>query len=323
MKKLTILLCGVLTLVLSACHDDYDTPDLTDYRITATDLKEPTMSIYDVKKKFCSSSDSAKTVINTSNFWTLVTADSLIFEGVIVGNDIGGNLYQSLYVRHIDKSKSGAEADQTILIGIKTTCLYPYFRLGQRIRINLQGLYVGVYSKTPKVGTPYWTSAGNNRLGPMPFEYCAKNIQLIGEPDLNAPELTPIDRTGSTGNAWLRATANRTWENSPSLGIVEGVIKEVQGAAKDSPAEGTEDNWAGVKESLPKILAPACLRDAGYAVDRTIDLGNGSKVTLRTSIQTEISFIPCPEGTARYTGMMSYYDYWEVQLRSKDDLVIK
>ena len=69
-------------------------------------------------------------------------------------------------------------------------------------------------------------------------------------------------------------------------------------------------------------MAPTCLRDAGYAVDRTIQLGNGSNVTLRTSIQTDISFIPCPTGLARYTGMLSYYSNWEIGLRTKDDLLI-
>ena len=246
MKKLSILLCGALTLLLSACHDDYDTPDLKNYRVTATNLGEPTTTIYDLKAKFCADSKDAKTAPNTSNFWTPINADTLCFEGVVVGNDIGGNLYQSLYVRNIDNTLPGVAADQCIIIGIKTTCLYPYFRLGQRIRVNLNGLYIGVYSKTPKIGCPYWTSQGNNRLGPMPFEKVATNIQLIGEPNPNAPELVPIDRTGTDGKAWLRSTANRAWFYSPFLGTVEGTIKEVQGAAKDAPAEGTEDNWKGV-----------------------------------------------------------------------------
>ena len=322
---------GVVALGLTSCFNYYDDSDFDEPKVTATNIGAPNTTIYQVKEKYCSNNTTATTNLNASNFWSLVTED-LIFEGVVVGNDISGNLYQQVYLRDFGtEGTAESSTDQCIQLGIKSSCLYPYFRLGQKVRVNLKGLYVGVYSKTPKVGTPYFTSSGNNRLGPMLFDMLATNVQLIGLPKENAPELTPIDKTTSKGLSWIKANANQNWKNSPILATVEGKIKEVQGGAAKSPEAGTQDSWEGVYESIityyengekcySKMYAPECLRDAGYAVDRTIQCTNGSSVTLRTGTSNDISFLTIPKDSRKYTGIMSYYSGWQIQLRNVDDI---
>ena len=316
MKKIfsLLLLCGFSALsVLTSCMDKHEEPNTDEYILTCDSVGKVNTTIAAVKKRFCASKEGADYSRNASNFYTKVKED-LIIDGVVVANDVSGNLYQTLMIRNIDKATG---EDQCFIVAIKNTCLYPYFPLGQRIKVNLKGLYVGCYSKVPRVGQPYYSSQGNLNLGPMLLDMCRTNIELVGTPDLNAPELVPEDLTTADGEAWLRASANKTYLNTPRLAKVRGKIKEMQSGA-DKIADKGENS--GKYEPLPKIFAPEELYDDGYGVDRTIQLQtNNSSVALRTSTQNAISFLPLPSDTRTYTGMLTYYDSWQIQLRSVED----
>ena len=325
MKKsiFSILMFAALSaFCLTGCMDNNDDPDLSKFSITSqTSVGEVNTTIADIKKKYCAGRNGADFSRNASNFYTQVK-DSQVIEGVIVANDISGNLYQTLMLRSFS-SETDTIGD-CILLSIKNTCLYPYFQLGQKVKVNLKGLYVGCYSKTPKIGQPYYTSYGNLNLGPMLLDLCKTNIELVGAPDPKARELKPWVPT----DAWLRATANRTYQNSPTLATVRGYITEVQGDNVNIPAVG---EVTGEKEPIYmdadsvkyKIFAPEVLHDDGYGVDRTIQLlTNTSKVTLRTSTENEIAFTRIPVATCTFTGILTYYDGWQVQLRALDDLNI-
>ena len=316
MKKIfsLLLLCGFSALsVLTSCMDKHEEPNTDEYILTCDSVGKVNTTIAAVKKRFCASKEGADYSRNASNFYTKVKED-LIIDGVVVANDVSGNLYQTLMIRNIDKATG---EDQCFIVAIKNTCLYPYFPLGQRIKVNLKGLYVGCYSKVPRVGQPYYSSQGNLNLGPMLLDMCRTNIELVGTPDLDAPELVPEDFTTADGEAWLRASANKTYLNTPRLAKVRGKIKEMQSGA-DKIADKGENS--GKYEPLPKIFAPEELYDDGYGVDRTIQLQtNNSSVALRTSTQNAISFLPLPSDTRTYTGMLTYYSNWQIQLRSVED----
>lgn len=206
-SRMANLLCAMAVMIsLTACTDNQDATQQP--QITATSLPATNTNLLSVKQKFSN-------VLSKNNTFEQVKQD-LLFEGVVVANDISGNLYQTLVVRHIG-SQSGALDDQCITLGIKSSQLYPYFPLGQRIRVNLKNLYIGNYSKTPKIGRPYYTSSGNLRLGPMFLEDVATNIALVGAPNPQAPELTPRDLTTEEGVAWLSNRANQTYLVNPLL----------------------------------------------------------------------------------------------------------
>ena len=300
-------------LLSAACMDDNDEPDNSNFLITSTEsVGETNITIYQLKQKYSS-------VLTSNNTFTKVN-DDVIFEGVVCANDAGGNLYQTLVVRSIDaKQDSTSDAyDQSIYIGIKNTFISPYFKLGQRIRVNLNGLYIGNYSKVAKIGQPYYTSAGNLRLGPMLLDMCRTNIELVGEPDANAPELVPIDLTTQTGATWLASSDNQTIYHAPMLATVRGSIAEVQGVQAKIAQTG---HLSGDAEPLPKIFAPEALYDAGYAVDRTLKLELSSKtMTIRTSTQNDCSFLLIPSDVRSYTGVLTYYSGWQLAFRSVDDV---
>lgn len=304
-----IALTACLSLSLFSCMDTVDAPDTSNISITAKLLPQPNSTLLSVKQRYSNS-------ITGNNTFEQVKED-VIFEGVVVANDISGNLYQTLIIRDIH-STPGADDDQCISLGVKTTNLFSFFPAGQRIRVNLNGLYIGNYSRMPKIGRPYYTSAGNLRLGPMLLEDVGQSIQLIGAPNTQAPELTPRDFTTTTGQTWLADAAHRSYLNCPMLVSVVGKIKEVQGEEKKQAAIGA---LSGKEEPLPKIFAPKVLYDAGFGVDRTLLLSNSStSITIRTSVRNAISYLPIPEDNRHYTGVLSYYSDWQLQLRSLEDL---
>ena len=65
-------------------------------------------------------------------------------QGIVVGNDEGGNIYQTLYIQ---------DATGAIKISIEQSGLYGPFSVGQGVLIELKGLYVGGYGKLPQIGT--------------------------------------------------------------------------------------------------------------------------------------------------------------------------
>lgn len=298
------------TMALTGCMDNTEEPNTEDFVITSpTSIGETNTTIYQVKKEFSS--------YMTNNNTDVKVERDLIFEGVVVANDDGGNLYQTLILRDINPNATGDAHDQCIQIGIRNSWLSPYFKRGQRVKINLNGLWVGNYSKVPKVGQPYYTSAGNRRLGPMLFDMCATNIELVGAPNPDAPELTPIDCTQGEGLSWLKDSKNQNPMNAPRLVTVKGTIDEVQGKQAERASTG---ELSGKKEPLPKIFAPEALYDAGYGVDRTVSINSSLKLVLRTSTQNDISFLPIPADTRSYTGLLTYYDSWQIQLRHVEDI---
>lgn len=311
--RMAALICSIVTMVLSftACVDNQDATHHP--QITAQSLPAANTNILSIKQKFSS-------VLTQNNTFKQVNED-LLFEGVVVANDISGNLYQTLVMRHIG-SKVGELDDQCISLGVKSSQLYPYFPLGQRIRVNLKNLYIGNYSKTPKVGRPYYTSSGNLRLGPMFLDDVATNVALVGKPNPQAPELTPRDFTSEEGVEWLSNRANQSYLVNPMLVSVRGIATDVMGAEKNKAATG---QLSGKKEPLPKIFAPKELYDAGFGVDRPLQLlpqdsSNPVSLSLRTSVRNAISFLPIPEVAKTYTGVMTYYTGWQLQLRDVKDI---
>ena len=130
----------------------------------------------------------------------------------------------------------------------------------------------------------------------MLLQLCATNVQLVGTPDPSCAECQPIELSPE----WLRTTAYRNYKNYPQLVTVKGTIQEADGEA---------------------IFAPESLQDAGYGVDRTlVNSENNTKVTIRTSTQNDISFTVMPQGEHSFTGLLSYYSNWQVQLRSVNDI---
>ena len=279
-------------IVLSACMDDHDAPDVSNYSVTKqTSVGDTTISIHNFKDKYAS-------VFTQNNAFVLIEEDEIV-EGVVVANDKGGNLYQTVMLAEYNATYDMVDPSRAIVLAVKNTCLYPYFPYGQMVRVNLKGLYVGCYSKLPKIGQPYFTSSNNLRLGPMLFELCQTNIYLVGNPSDYTNKIKPFELPDDS-HAMFHDKSYQNYKNAPMLVTVTG--KFVLG----------DDET---------IFAPDELKDAGMGVDREFKIGS-TIITVRTSTQNDVSFLKMPKGTVRLTGMMSFYDGWQLQLRSVDDMEI-
>lgn len=200
MKKILLMICaGMLTL--ASCMNDNDAVVVPSTNFTAKNLPAPTTTIADVRKAY--SSDIA------NNTYQQINTDE-VFDGIVVANDVSGNIYQFIYLQGLKADGSINTDEGGIAVGIKGMgCLYTLFPVGQQVRVNLKNLYVGGYGASPRVGVPYINTNGALKLGPMPLPYLSTNIELVGEPhpekvtarkvtgaDLNNPDnltkLTPM-----------------------------------------------------------------------------------------------------------------------------------
>lgn len=324
MKARYFILPTLLTamLSLSACVDSHDAPEFKEGQAVITSpvsIGETNYSIYQLKKDNESLFNQAQ--IDESS--KAIDKD-LILEGVVVGNDAdGANLYQQIILRDIDEENG---TDQLITLGIRSSGLFPYFMLGQRIKVNLRGLHIGCYSYVPKIGEPYITSLKNLRLGAMMMERVKTNIELVGVPDPHAPELQPVVLDAQWLDAAIAESSSakkiRNGMNFPMFVTVTGKIKEVQGDAASTAERGEYEKGTNAIEPLPKVYGPKALRDAGWGVNRHIIInGSSNTVTLRTGTSSPISNTVIPQDSRSYTGILSYYgSELQLQLRSLKDI---
>ncbi len=73
---------------------------------------------------------------------TEITSDAII-EGVVIGNDVSGNIYKQLFIQ---------DATGGIQIRLDVNELYNDYPLGRQVWIKCQGLFIGDYNGTPQMG---------------------------------------------------------------------------------------------------------------------------------------------------------------------------
>lgn len=286
MKKIFVLSACLATLMLgTACDEfDYDTPSGEARSYTAREMAPANISIADFKEKYAS-------VIGNSSF-ELVKED-YIFEGVVVANDVSGNLYQTVVVR---------DGDAGIIVAINDYSLWQRFPIGTRIRVNMNGLYIGGYGKMAKVGTPYYTSSGNLRMGAMLKTMPATNIFIVAH-EADAPEVSPVDIDA----AWLRNADKDDW--APMLVRLSDV--EIRGIVNAETRE----------RSL--VYADDDNEDAGYGVNDTILIGT-TPLIFRTSSSCTFAFDTIPSGKVDVIGVLTRYSStWQLQARDITDITVK
>ncbi len=176
MKKniFKILIFVSIILTVSCIKEDFDTPPI---KIPKVDFTSNT-TIAELKSLYNNDLDS-------------ITED-IIIQGIIIANDESGNLYKTLFI----KDNSGG-----IEIKIDKTGLYNEFKLGQRVFIKCQGMYMGKYGKMQQLGYVF-----NNAIGRLPDVLVSKHLykdslpgpipkpQLISIPEITSANLGTLIR---------------------------------------------------------------------------------------------------------------------------------
>jgi len=170
MKKVIFTIMAGM-LVLASCMNKWDTEEVSNDLYSNPNIGEANTTISQIRKDY-------STAISNSSY-ELVNSDKII-EGIVVANDISGNIYQYIYIQGLDDDGT-IKKEGGIGVGIKGLgCLYTIYPVGQKIRINLKGLYVGGYGNSPRIGMPYINTNGAMRMGPMTLNMMKEHIMKVG-----------------------------------------------------------------------------------------------------------------------------------------------
>jgi hypothetical protein len=182
MKKVFLALFAG-TLTFASCMNDWDNEIVDNDLYSAENIGEPTTTLSKLRKDYAG--------VIEGQTYSLVTTNEVV-EGIVVANDISGNIYQSIFIQGIAEDGTLDTSEGGFCVSIKGLgCLYSIYPVGQKVRINLKDLYVGSYGKSPRIGMPYINTNGAMRMGPMTFAMMQQHIQKVGEPQ---PEIV-VPRT--------------------------------------------------------------------------------------------------------------------------------
>ncbi len=203
-----LLVFAVLAISLSSCvKGSFDQPPIN---IPSVNFKANS-TIAQLLLKYPGACDSVK--------------DTVIISGIVTGNDESGNLYKYITIQ---------DASAGLEIAIDQTSLYIDYRIGQRVFIKCQGMYLGRYNGLPQLGYIY-----GGAIGRLPAVYIKSHIfpdSLPGKPidpivvSPTALNLTMVNKLvrmeGVTfvdaGSPWADAAAsgNRGLEGGPTTFVV-------------------------------------------------------------------------------------------------------
>ena len=279
-KKYILFALAVLGLTTSCMKGDWDAPSPEDgmasygnQDIKATNLK----TIAELKALYA-------TEIN-GNSLAQITQPMQI-QGIVTGNDVGGNIYNSLYIQ----DNTGA-----IVISVGQGGLYGAFSVGQTVLIELNGLYIGGYGKQPQLGTTYTNpnkEGATPQVGRMTRYTWQEHYKLI--PAVDGLNVNPLEVKYNMNSLDIAKDCGK-------LITLKGVeLGEADGKAVFAPSDGSV------------TLTANC-------ANRTIK--GVSNVVLRTSTYADFAKQPLPTGRVDITGVASRYnDTWQFLMREYKDI---
>lgn len=280
-KKYILFALAVLGLTTSCMKGDWDAPSPEDgmasygnQDIKATNLK----TIAEVKELYANE-------INNNSLAQIT--QPMQIQGIVTGNDVGGNIYNSLYIQ----DNTGA-----IAISIGQGGLYGAFSVGQTVLIELNGLYIGGYGKQPQLGTTYTNpnkEGATPQVGRMTRYAWGEHYKLV--PSIDGLIVNPLE----------------VKYNLNSLDIAKDCGKLIT-------LKGVELSQADGKAVFAPSNDPTVTLTANCA-NRTIK--GLSDVVLRTSTYADFAKYPLPTGRVDITGVASRYnDTWQFLMRDYNDI---
>ncbi len=274
MNHRLILFIAASGLALSACMDrDWEVPesiqDNAPYGNNQIE-KYPASQVITIAQLKAQN----KSVIDANSKKEIT--DDVQLQVVVNGNDAGGNIYKQISVQ-----------DETggIIIGINATDQFAFLPVGQKLLINLKGLYIGGYGSQAQLGTLY-----NGGIGRIDREDWEKHIRLVKD-DIVSAKADTID-----------FNANIKDYNTQTGRIVKLSGVTISGEGK-------------------QILAPddGSVRLTSNCANRLID--GSSKVVLRTSTYSDFASLPIPTGPVDIYGVCTIFNgTWQILMRTESDL---
>ena len=141
-KYLSLLALALITA--TSCMNEFDEPTFDQPPFGNNKIGEANTTIEELKTQYA-------TTISGNSY--IEVEDDIIVEGVVVANDESGNVYKQIIIN----DTTGA-----FVVGVNDVGLYAMLPIGQRVRIDCKGLYIGGYGKMGQIGSLF-----NGKIGRM------------------------------------------------------------------------------------------------------------------------------------------------------------
>ena len=301
MKTTKYILLALTTLFMASCMDkDWDAPSeevaMDSYgnpNLQATNVK----TVAELKTIYATEIKDGKMTQITQPTQIIVT---------VTGNDLGGNLYNEVAVQD--------DEGTPILVEINQGGLYGYLPVGQRILIELKGLYVSGYRRQAQIGGVYKTGSIG---GVERFEW-VNHFKILGAEEIPTPVEVTVGGT-ATQVELIRVDNGEKLDLAKDCGRLV-TIKNVEIQAADgkntyAPSNSSEVAGNGVSRAFKGI-------NSDYKDGKT-------GLVLRTSIFAEFANEVMPMGKVNVTGILTRYSYdnknlenncWQFLMRTIDDI---
>lgn len=259
MKRFNHFLPALLLLSISfvACDQRaFELPPLFEpsYSDTAT------MTIADFKTQFAATTAAEIT-------------DTITISGIVVANDISGNMYKELTIM----DNTGG-----LKIAVNQGDMYTEFRLGQLVFIECKGLWVGKYGGYMQLGGSY-----NGGIGQMTWETAQAHIFKDGWPvpthALLTPEVIGMDVVASEANMGKLITLENVYF-SPVAGEV------CAAAAADGSTQTLSKTLTSSTNAGRTIVVR--LSSASDFANKLLPSGNGNLTGILSLYGTTYQFTP-------------------------------
>lgn len=294
MKYIKFLVAALLLggIAASCMDDDWNDPTGENAPFGNNNIVEETSKIVTIKELKAKTVD--KFEASVANGLVEITEDWQL-KARVTGNDIQGNIYNEVAVE--DESGEG------LLICIQKGGLYGFLPVGQKILVNLKGLYIGLYGNNVQIGMPYTNSSGRTFPSRMAFNIWNEHFKILGTADASKVQPEEFDVTKLKDVAYIKSHRGKLM-----------TLKNVEMAKADGKLA-----WA-----------PEADKDAGNGVSRTVKI-NGkaqSLMVVRSSSYADFAAKAMPTGKVNLTGIFtvyatnpSKYGYtWQILLRSDSDI---
>lgn len=159
---MTLLAVGALSL--TACQDDFDTPELPAPVATI----EANTTINEVKTRYWNDATNYIDTIRLND-----AGEHVVIAGRVISSDAAGNIYKSLVIQ----DETGALA-----MSINANSMYNKYRMGQEVVIDLTDMYIGKYNGLQQLGFPE-EYQDTYEATFMPYEFFQMHAQLNGNPE--------------------------------------------------------------------------------------------------------------------------------------------
>lgn len=252
------------SMALTSCDDNFERPPM----VVPVATIEANTTIADLKAAFFQSANNYATEIGTRK-----DGSHYIIEGYVTTSDESGNYFKQLVIQ---------DATSAIQIGIDAYDLYESYQPGQKVVIDVTGLYIGAYGRLMQLGAAP-TSGYPSRIAE---DVIAEHAQLdgLGNPDATKP--TPV------------------------------TIAELKAMNPDSE-QGLvwQNRYITIENVAFKNAGKQTLSTSGSnGVSQEFGNDEGS-VILYTSGYSDFYEYYCPTGIGTVTGILSCYNAnWQIRL---------